>query len=1670
MSVPTHNQKAHSCRYTKANFSDVGVSRTSTITEESLCSDCGQRVGEHRLSSIPHLTIPENLRITPSFTNAPKQPTIMSTTSSTAVPTLACPSYPPMVPPSSLSVPPKEDKQKRERVIPKKDKKGPQQQAKQTALSHQPSSKNSQSALQNSTQSISSSSNSSSSVNREKRKRGEWGQTTPTSSSSQPSISSSASLPSTSTHVKHVIEKERRKDKGMNKKKKQLSGPKGHEKHVPRHTNKSQSHSQAASYSLSRPSLQEQQLDEEEQNAYPTEDEMEDEDPNVVFEDEDEDENDDEACDPSFIDSSSTPEVDRDNESTTPLVPLVAEDEQDLREVHETCKQMKDMLAERSAKQNAQSKLKQLAKGTPQLRALQTNESTLILADALLPKPAKAQQSLSPSHSSQLRMSHKRPSPLTEVMESQKRAKGPLVASRQGQPGEAHPAKVKGGQRAPAPSPLSPLSFVDKETFVVFQTTRVPFDFTNEKYAVSRNGQRLVGAELTAALAARDSSLSAEEKTIASHLMKGLCDQAKILTRAKKYRDKFYTSSINGQSYLSYPLLPRECDESTRNKITRASKLYLQAYANFEEKVGELLKPQYAAIMHAHRKGIWKMLEEAGVSFDDSVKRLFLNEGVHKHVHSHSSSSLHSSSSVSSSVSKITNPTPSSVSAESTFLPTVDMENDSSLNDETDFSHSVPSREKVADDISSSSSSYVPPWRRQNKELIELRKTIKTVFVSNQPYLAEKLTDDQRMIIQHCVLYQGHEALIPSHLKTQVEVKAGPKGLPFFTSLCPVAECRMPLKWHRKKRACLLPRDQRPIDSQLNMCIECSCVANHDGGHTKLSKQSFDFVTGPRNSSLSSLNDKTDEQSQNESHTSLSSSHQQETILASNDDGEERELGCHSSSSITDASTIDSVDEKATEELKDEEDREADSIESAIESAVSSASHLIDDSSVSDSDLHHPPSVMPKMSMMRAGPQKLVIHDPPLHPHSIYSHSSTVRAREEKEDEDEGEISTDSDDESEEDESEEESEEEEEEMQNVSSAAHLPVPLTRSSSTLICGLYIEELVSLGCSVCPSCDHTIAKHGRRPITNAVSTQSQHMTETQQAASLTLVEGKPYTPPRKSDLPVWKDKNDSTLSDPETFIVRFEDALRLYSVPRQVWFALLGRQLQEHHLVDWVRQKEQAGLAWSEVRTLFISDHTDPHLVHKIETELSHRRQRQNEPVFDYVNDFQRLCRRVKFDETQAFLIRQMEEGLQSEVREQLRLQLQTLRLTRKDMGLVPPPDRFPSLKALADAAVEADKALKTKKGNSIRLNKTQWPRVRNTKVTESMKKKRKRSNKPSVKRAKVEQTQASNTVVGGTPVPTVSTTLSSSAPATTVTGVRLAKLETIDGKPVNVNKKPSKKVKFNTTSSKTQTEVKLQQSCSICGLDNHNTIKCFRNQDSCIVCGGKGHRLIDCSQWKAATIKICRAPLVPSTLIEERHQKALLLTCAQMKEPCTSVLLDTGAEFSAISDKLVQKYKLKMHKPSKGIHHLLGAAAGMSSERKGYVILDVTVHFAVPYGRQAISFRKQFEVMDLDNEDFIIGMDLAPELFPEERCWKHGASWAKQMTTWPTKIVRHSIQRPRSAVLNAAYGRSVSEQNSLDDIEATLSETEIEREKEGKEEEQTHENESSPSSSSSSSSD
>jgi hypothetical protein len=151
--------------------------------------------------------------------------------------------------------------------------------------------------------------------------------------------------------------------------------------------------------------------------------------------------------------------------------------------------------------------------------------------------------------------------------------------------------------------------------------------------------------------------------------------------------------------------------------------------------------------------------------------------------------------------------------------------------------------------------------------------------------------------------------------------------------------------------------------------------------------------------------------------------------------------------------------------------------------------------------------------------------------------------------------------------------------------------------------------------------------------------------------------------------------------------------------------------------------------------------------------------------------------------------------------------------------------------------------------------------------------------------------------------------------------------------------------------------------------------------------------------------------------------SMMFMCKDISHPCHNVLADSGAEFSAINSRIVSKHELPVIKPEGPASHIFGASSNMKTKRKGYVMLDISAHYMIASGRQSISFTKQFEVLDLDCEDFIIGADLGPILFPNDDIWKHGAKWAKQMTTWPTNIVRNVLYRPRAAILNAVHESS-----------------------------------------------
>ena len=160
--------------------------------------------------------------------------------------------------------------------------------------------------------------------------------------------------------------------------------------------------------------------------------------------------------------------------------------------------------------------------------------------------------------------------------------------------------------------------------------------------------------------------------------------------------------------------------------------------------------------------------------------------------------------------------------------------------------------------------------------------------------------------------------------------------------------------------------------------------------------------------------------------------------------------------------------------------------------------------------------------------------------------------------------------------------------------------------------------------------------------------------------------------------------------------------------------------------------------------------------------------------------------------------------------------------------------------------------------------------------------------------------------------------------------------------------------------------------------------------TCFKCGKKGHKANVCRQGtRTASLEMIDGSFQPLPLsaacITRNTTRRLLLTCSLMHGTQFShILPDSGAQFSSINKRLVDKYRLQIVPPAASEpSSLSGASSSMRVPRLGYVELPVQVHFPLDSKRQAISVdKKRFEVMEMGH-DFIIGVEFLRLLFPRD---------------------------------------------------------------------------------------
>ena len=558
---------------------------------------------------------------------------------------------------------------------------------------------------------------------------------------------------------------------------------------------------------------------------------------------------------------------------------------------------------------------------------------------------------------------------------------------------------------------------------------------------------------------------------------------------------------------------------------------------------------------------------------------------------------------------------------------------------------------------------------------------------------------------------------------------------------------------------------------------------------------------------------------------------------------------------------------------------------------------------------------------------------------------------------------------------------------------------SKSNSHVSCPYSIEDLALTQATQCKLCGREVKEHTRKGSNS--STKSPKI-------------------PKESELPVFRDPAKKEMADPEIFVQRFEERMAFFgNVSVNLKKMCFRRSLTEKYLYDWASTCIDQVMPWITMKLEFIKLTTDPVVVEQRKRELKDRRQKANESVFKFTSDFIHLAARLQRSDTDQHLIEHLYDGLLPSIRKQVTFQ----RNVQAIAAGLEPTRSFSSLKEVADAAILAERVIK--QGN-VEEGRPLTPRTSTTKSRKRKRNSRQSTPSPSIKQAKLND-GSSHVVNPPDPAPSVAA----------VASARTVKLEAVDGKPTNVNKKKKKTVRFaDPPHTNTSNSAKPSRRCLMCGKEGHAVKNCFENKKLCRNCGGKEHTLAQCPIPRQS---VCRVP-VPSLalLIEEgKTNRRMLVSGPLLGSKPLLALYDTGAMFSGISARLCKQRNLKITSPTRGGDEIHGATHGMSTKRIGIVVIDVIIHFSNSTGKAAMKCTKEFEVLNLNDEHFIIGQDMSAELFPGEEAWKFGAKWAEYMTTRPTDVVYLTPNRPRAATLNDVSSESKSESDDEDEDDARV---------------------------------
>jgi hypothetical protein len=460
------------------------------------------------------------------------------------------------------------------------------------------------------------------------------------------------------------------------------------------------------------------------------------------------------------------------------------------------------------------------------------------------------------------------------------------------------------------------------------------------------------------------------------------------------------------------------------------------------------------------------------------------------------------------------------------------------------------------------------------------------------------------------------------------------------------------------------------------------------------------------------------------------------------------------------------------------------------------------------------------------------------------------------------------------------------------------------------------------------------------------------------------------PAKEQFPTFRDPRDQDMSDPRLFFRKLVRRCEYHSVPEEQYFKVLVAAMPDDTLSSWVEEHlVKKGMTWVEAMEWFTYKHTDTQLQAKLLKKLNDTYMKLGTPSYEYFEEYTTLLNRLGYSLTARDRIIDCERGLTDD----LRKEVARFRGQQEALGTI--HSECQSIQALRELVAKLERGLVPlpRKEKASHHNNSTSSRYRNYK----------RKNDDYV----INNVDTSNQSTSQTSKQSSRKNVSKK---TMLTPPSINNIENANGNPhsrsygknVKTPYTPSKNTRYSGGSSKTK--------CSHCGRTNHTSNDC-RYPNGCPLCHKQGHSPAECKEQARVFPRMNNINMLNEldTAIDNNTtnvHKQVSIRCSKMgSHSYTRILLDTGSQVTAVSASLVKKYRIEVHQPPSAEPQYLSLAdVDNTVKRVGYVILmvDICLHDNTS-NNTCKRLEQRFEVINT-SYDFLLGIDVLPSLFPNDR--------------------------------------------------------------------------------------